>query len=74
MQVLDTNGVDKLKDVIGVASGLHHSVALKKDGTVVTWGYNAHGQLGLGDKVQRSYAEKVKGVGGKDYLSRNKKD
>ena len=44
------------------------------DGTVYAWGYNAHGQLGQGDKVQRSYAEKVKGVGGKDYLSRNKKD
>lgn len=59
VQVLDTNGVDKLKDVIGVASGLHHSVALKKDGTVVTWGYNAHGELGEGTKGHQSIPKYV---------------
>ena len=65
---------EKLTGAIQITAGLYNGAALMADGTVYTWGYNAHGQLGLGDKVQRSYAEKVKGVGGKDYLSRNKKD
>lgn len=37
-----------------VVSGLNHTVALKADGTVWTWGYNHHGQLGNGT-VQSSY-------------------
>ncbi len=33
-----------------------HTIALKNDGTVVTWGYNWNGQLGDGTKVTRSTA------------------
>ncbi|MDR1117168.1 MAG: hypothetical protein LBL09_02850 [Oscillospiraceae bacterium] len=35
-----------LEGIIGVSSGLNHSVALKKDGSVLTWGANDSGQLG----------------------------
>ncbi len=28
-----------------------HAIALKTDGTIWTWGQNAHGQLGLGDRA-----------------------
>lgn len=34
--------------VIKVASGYHHTVALKEDGTLWAWGNNSSGQLGDG--------------------------
>jgi alpha-tubulin suppressor-like RCC1 family protein len=34
--------------VVALAAGLKHSVALRDDGTVWTWGSNDHGQLGTG--------------------------
>ncbi|RKH27247.1 chromosome condensation regulator RCC1 [Corallococcus praedator] len=37
-----------LTDVIQVAAGSEHSVALRADGTVWTWGRNSSGNLGLG--------------------------
>ncbi|HRV03910.1 MAG TPA: hypothetical protein P5025_02530, partial [Candidatus Ratteibacteria bacterium] len=36
-----------LKDVIAIAAGSQHTVALKKDGTVVAWGYNRDGQCNV---------------------------
>ncbi|UUZ97663.1 Ig-like domain-containing protein [Paenibacillus sp. P25] len=38
-----------------------HNVALKKDGSVWTWGYNGSGQLGLGDSNYRTVPTEVKG-------------
>ena len=38
-------------EVIAVAAGPFHNLALRADGRVVAWGYNNHGQLGTGDKV-----------------------
>ena len=35
-----------LKDVAAVGTGLSHSIAVKGDGTVWTWGQNENGQLG----------------------------
>jgi len=35
-----------LSDVIAVAAGTSHSLALTRDGTVVSWGANGSGQLG----------------------------
>jgi len=35
-------------DVIAVAAGDYHTLALKSDGTVFAWGYNFFGQLGPG--------------------------
>ncbi|MFI0434724.1 MAG: hypothetical protein ACH350_03215 [Parachlamydiaceae bacterium] len=37
-----------LKDVTSISAGSYHSMALKKDGTVWTWGLNNKGQLGIG--------------------------
>ena len=35
------------KTVTAIATGDAHNLALCSDGTVVTWGYNAYGQLGI---------------------------
>jgi alpha-tubulin suppressor-like RCC1 family protein len=37
-----------------IAGGGIHTVALKTDGTLWTWGYNANGQLGVNDITSRS--------------------
>lgn len=41
--------VPGLTDVIDLASGRDHVLALRADGTVATWGLGASGQLGLGE-------------------------
>ncbi|TES92200.1 MAG: hypothetical protein E3J87_05945 [Candidatus Cloacimonadota bacterium] len=35
-----------ISDVIAIDAGAYHSIALKSDGTVWSWGYNAFGQMG----------------------------
>ncbi|AZS15946.1 fibronectin type III domain-containing protein [Paenibacillus lutimineralis] len=42
-QVLNLTGVDS------IAAGEEHSIALKADGTLWTWGDNTYGQIGTGD-------------------------
>jgi hypothetical protein len=37
-----------LRNVVAIAAGGTHSLALRSDGTVWTWGYNGSGQLGDG--------------------------
>jgi alpha-tubulin suppressor-like RCC1 family protein len=61
--------VSGLSDVIQVAAGINHSLALKKDGTVWAWGLNEDGSLGTGvlDKgsyipVQVKITSTVKGI------------
>ncbi len=44
--VLDTNGKDKLTNVISVSAGSYFATAVKEDGRVVAWGQNTYGQLG----------------------------
>jgi alpha-tubulin suppressor-like RCC1 family protein len=40
--------VSGLTDVIAIAAGWHHTLALKRDGTVWSWGHHGKGQLGGG--------------------------
>ncbi len=42
--------VKVLDDVVKVAAGSYHTLALKKDGSLWAWGKNSHGQLGQGTK------------------------
>ena len=46
-----------------IAAGNNHSVALKSDGTLYTWGKNANGQLGDGGTVSHSSPAALSGVG-----------
>ncbi|MGG1657973.1 S-layer homology domain-containing protein [Brevibacillus sp. NRS-1366] len=40
--------VPNMSDVVAIAAGSLHTLALKSNGTVWTWGYNYYGQLGNG--------------------------
>nr|XP_056711168.1 E3 ISG15--protein ligase HERC5-like [Euleptes europaea] len=39
------------KQIIQIACGDHHSMALSKGGELFSWGQNEHGQLGLGREI-----------------------
>jgi hypothetical protein len=40
-------------DWVAIATGRDHSIAMKSNGTIWTWGSNIDGQLGLGDNTDR---------------------
>jgi alpha-tubulin suppressor-like RCC1 family protein len=48
VQVLGPDGEGVFTGAVAVAGGWDHSVALREDGTVWTWGSACHGQLGDG--------------------------
>ena len=56
-------------------SGGVHTIAIKTDGTLWSWGYNGWGQLGLGDTTQRTTPTQVgtettwASVSGGDYYT-----
>ncbi len=49
-----------LTNVIAVAAGERHSLVLKADGTVWSWGYNGNGRLGDGSYTDSRIPVKVK--------------
>ncbi len=54
--------VSGLSDAIAVAGGYWHTVALKSDGTVWTWGNNFYGQLGDGTNTDGKTPVQVSGL------------
>lgn len=46
VKVRDAAGTGYLEDIVAIAAGDYHSLALDGDGNVWAWGYNADGQLG----------------------------
>lgn len=48
--------------IANVACGSFHSTALTADGLILTWGSNAHGQLGHGDKVDTKEPRRVENI------------
>jgi alpha-tubulin suppressor-like RCC1 family protein len=54
--------VPGLSDVVAVAGGSQHSLALLKDGTVRAWGTNKDGQVGDGTTISRKLPVPVVGV------------
>ncbi len=58
-------------NVVQVASGFRHSLALTDSGRLFSFGDNSHGQLGLGNSVgNRTLTPQVSSKGGKE-LKRN---
>jgi alpha-tubulin suppressor-like RCC1 family protein len=56
--------VSGLTDIVSVAAGTYHSMALKSDGTVWAWGYNNKSQLGDGATANRTVPAQVSGLSG----------
>jgi alpha-tubulin suppressor-like RCC1 family protein len=54
--------VQGLSEVVAVAAGMDHSVALKGNGTVYSWGLNTYGQLGDGTYNQKLLAQQIPGL------------
>src|SRR5207248_1417945 len=48
--------VDNLQHVISIAAANSHSLALKSNGTVWSWGDNGTGQLGVGTTPAQSFS------------------
>ncbi len=69
VQVLGPGGVGSLTGVIAITAGKDHTVALKDDGTVWTWGDNTNGKLGDNTTTNRNTPVQVKGAGGVGFLT-----
>jgi len=54
----------QLANVVKISAGWNHSMALKNDGTVWTWGSNADGQLGDGTPEWSNVPVQAKGLTG----------
>jgi alpha-tubulin suppressor-like RCC1 family protein len=52
VQVLGVDSIGYLSDVKEISGGFLHTLALKNDGTVLAWGYNEVGQLGIGSLTE----------------------
>ena len=69
MQVKGANGEGYLSDIVAISAGNNHSLALKSDGSLWSFGYNGYGQLGDGTTADRSLPVQVKGVNGSGNLT-----
>jgi alpha-tubulin suppressor-like RCC1 family protein len=54
--------IEKIFGVVALSAGRSHSVALKDDGTVWTWGDNTYGQLGHINQEKSSIPKKIYGL------------
>lgn len=54
--------VPGISQMTAIAAGSNHSVALRSDGSLWTWGYNLYGQLGDGTTTNHSAPAQVSGV------------
>ncbi len=69
VQVHGPGDVGFLTNIIAVAAGSFHTVALKNDGTVWTWGRNTTGQLGNASGVDSAVPVQVHGPGDVGFLT-----
>lgn len=57
--------VPGLTNIMEIAAGDNHTLALKQDGTTIwAWGSNAYGQLGDGGREDKLYPIQVQGING----------
>ncbi|MSR75938.1 MAG: hypothetical protein EXS14_10775, partial [Planctomycetes bacterium] len=45
-----------------ISAGVFHTLALRSDGTVMAWGWNAYGQLGLGNNTNQYTPQQIPGL------------
>jgi len=68
VQVRGPDGEGFLMNIVALAAGNTHTVALKEDGTVWSWGSNTYGELGDGTVVRKVTPVHVLGHGGEGFL------
>jgi hypothetical protein len=56
---LPTAAVTGWNDLVQISCGAYHSLGLRSDGYVWTWGNNSYGQLGFGNTTNLSFATKI---------------
>jgi alpha-tubulin suppressor-like RCC1 family protein len=66
--VKNVNGTGTIDGVLEVSAGGGHSLALTNTG-LFAWGYNAFGQLGIGNNTDKNLPTQVLGLGGVGYLT-----
>ncbi|MBI4931376.1 MAG: T9SS type A sorting domain-containing protein [Bacteroidetes bacterium] len=69
VQVLGPGGAGTLTNITAISAGGYHSIALKNDLTVWTWGNNSNGQLGDNSSTARPAPVQVVGAGGSGTLT-----
>jgi alpha-tubulin suppressor-like RCC1 family protein len=69
VQVHGPGNVGHLTDVVRIAAGATHSLAVRSDGTVWAWGDNGEGQLGDASTTSRYSPVQVHGPGNVGYLT-----
>jgi alpha-tubulin suppressor-like RCC1 family protein len=70
VSVVGVGGAGLLQSITEVSSGAGHSLARRRDGTVLAWGNNGNGQLGNNNAPTSSpFPVQVRGVGGAGRLS-----
>ncbi|WP_437292906.1 RCC1 domain-containing protein [Sorangium sp. So ce426] len=52
LSIVDLGG----ESTLAISAGLYHACARMSGGSVKCWGHNAHGQLGMGDRIYRGTA------------------
>ena len=55
--------------IIQLAAGVNHALALKSNGTVLAWGKNSYGELGLGNTDPAGGPVQVPGLGGASQVT-----
>ena len=61
---MDSHKVGLTDGILAIAEDWDHSLALKGDGTVWTWGYNKYGQLGNGTNSDSNVPVQALGLTG----------
>lgn len=61
--------VQGLADVVQIACGYDHMLALQRDGSVWAWGLNQRGQLGVGDLEPRARPTRISSLSGVTHIA-----